>query len=145
MNEQFKHNDSLPSASDDQFVVSLIKRMQQQLAFLEKKIDILIDQSSRRPFSEKPFSKTSRPFGRPYRPFDREHGGASGEKRFDRGHHFEKRHSEESQRFDHKKKAYGDSRESNFSHDRNFARSDGPKEGFGNKNKPVRYQRRDRG
>ena len=128
MSEQFKHNDFLSPAPDEQDVVALIKKMQQQLVSLEKKIDILIDQSSRRPFSEKHFSKPSRPFGRPHRPFDGTHGDASGEKRFDRGRNFEKRHSEENRRFDHKKKTYGDSRENDFGQDRHFARrNDGPK------------------
>ncbi len=134
MNEQIKHD-----------VVDLIKKMQQQLVFLEKKIDILIDQSSRRPFSEKHFSKPSRSFGRPYRPFDRKHSDVTGEKRFDRGRHFEKRHSEENRRFDHKKKVYGDSRESDSGQDRQFARrNDGQNEGFDRKKKPFPYKRKGR-
>jgi len=116
MSEQFKHDDSLSLAPDEQNVVALIKKMQQQLVFLEKKMDILIGQSSR----------PSRSFGRPHRPFDRAPGDASGEKRFD-----------------HKKKAYGDSRESNFGQDRNFARrNDGQKGGFDYKNKPFPYKRK---
>jgi len=146
MSEQIKHNDSLSPASDEQNLMAVIKRMQQQLVFLEKKIDILIDQSSRKSFSENRFSKPSRSFGRPHRPFDRERGDASGRKRFDRGRPpFEKRPGEENRRFGHKERAYGDSRESNFGRDRNFARRNGgQKEGFDHKNKPFPYRRKGR-
>jgi hypothetical protein len=143
MSEQSEQSGSMSPASDEQDAVILIKKMQQQLVFLEKKIDILIEQSSRRPFSGKHFSKPSRPFGRPYRAFNREHGETSGEKRFGRGRPFEKRHSEENRSFDHKEKVYGDSRESDFGRDRRFARrNDGKKEGFIHKKKPFPYKRK---
>ncbi|MFA6217770.1 MAG: hypothetical protein WDL87_09005 [Candidatus Omnitrophota bacterium] len=145
MSEHFEHKDSLPVEPDDQDAVALIRKMQQQLAALEKKIDILLEQSSRRPSGERPFSKPFRSFSRPHRPFDRAHGDASGEKRFDRGRHFGKRPSEESPRFDHKRKTFGDSRESGFSQDRNFARrNDGPRGGFEHKKKPFPYKRKSR-
>ena len=80
MSEHSKENEELsvpPQADSD--VVSLIKKMQQQLNFLEKKIDILIGQSPERPFRdrEKRFSKPFRPsFG----------GGAHhGKRDFNRG------------------------------------------------------------
>ena len=65
-----------PSAVPDESetdVVSILKRMQQQLLFLERKIDLLISQSQERPFGEKtspdkPFQK--RPFSKPFRSFD---------------------------------------------------------------------------
>jgi hypothetical protein len=146
MSEQLNHNDSLPAAADEQDLPALIKKMQQQLGFLEKKIDLLIEQSARRPFSEKPFSKPSRNFGRPHRPFERAHDGAAGEKRFERGRHFEKRSSEDSRRFEHKKKPFENSREGEFSQDRNFAkRNEGQKEGFDYKKKPFHFKRRERG
>ena len=50
MSEQPQHNDSLSSALAEQDVVVLIKKMQQQLIFLEKKIDILISQSQAKIF-----------------------------------------------------------------------------------------------
>jgi len=64
MSEHSEENEELsapPQADSD--VVSLIKKMQQQLNFLEKKIDILIGQSPERPFQdrEKRFSKPFRP------------------------------------------------------------------------------------
>ena len=52
-----------PSETD---LVSLVKKMQQQLNYLEKKIDVLISQSQPKPFRE----RTERPFrGTPDRPF----------------------------------------------------------------------------
>ena len=136
MSEQFQHkaipskvadNDSLPLAPAEQDMVALIKNMQQQLVFLEKKIDILISQSQSKPSSEKHFSKPFRSFSRPYRRSDREHDNTSGEKSFDRGRHFEKRYGEESRGFDHKKKAYDNSRESNFGKGQHFEKPDGEK------------------
>jgi hypothetical protein len=82
MSEHSEENDelsALPQADTD--VVSLIKKMQQQLNYLEKKIDLLIGgQSPERPAfrdREKRFSKPFRPsFG----------GGAShGKRDFNRG------------------------------------------------------------
>jgi len=78
MNEPFEEGDDLPvSSQGDQDIVSLIKKMQQQLNFLEKKIDLLIGQSPERPFRGKSFSKPFRPsFG----------GGAHhGKRDFNRG------------------------------------------------------------
>ena len=66
----------LPQTDTD--VISLIKKMQQQLNFLEKKIDLLIGQSPERSFGEKRFSKPFRPsFGRG--------GNFHGKRNFDRG------------------------------------------------------------
>lgn len=42
----------------DSGVIALINKMQQQLVFLEKKIDILISQSSQRPSAAKGYGKT---------------------------------------------------------------------------------------
>lgn len=52
---------------EDSEVLALIKKVQQHLVFLEKKIDLLVSQSSGggRPFNHRPFSRPSRP------PFDR--------------------------------------------------------------------------
>ena len=64
MSEHSEENEELAAPPQtDSDVVSLIKKMQQQLNFLEKKIDILIGQSPERPFRdrEKRFSKPFRP------------------------------------------------------------------------------------
>ena len=81
MSEHSEENEELvappPTDSD---VISLIKKMQQQLNYLEKKIDILIGggQAPERPFRdrEKRFSKPS------FRP---SFGGGSGGRDFNRG------------------------------------------------------------
>lgn len=146
MSEQFKHNDSLPPVYNEQDLVVLIKRIQQQLVFLEKKIDILIGQSQARPSSERHFKKPFRSFSRPYHHSDGATSNASGERSFDRGRHFEKRHSEESRGFGYKKKTYGDSRENDFSQDRHFTRrNEGQKEWFDQKKKSFPYKRKVRG
>ena len=84
----------------------LIRKMQQQLVILEKKIDILISQPLGRPFSAKHFSKPFRSFGRPDRHSNRAQVNDSGEKSFDRGCHFAKRHDGEKRGFDQKKKPF---------------------------------------
>ena len=64
MSEHSEENEDIavpPPADSD--VVSLIKKMQQQLNFLEKKIDILIGQSP-----EKPFRDREKRFSKPFRP-----------------------------------------------------------------------------
>ena len=106
MSEQFKHSDSLPPAPAEQDMLALIIKMQQQLVFLEKKIDILIRQSQTRPSGEKHFSKPYRSFGPPHRSYDRGRDNASGERSFDRVRHFEKRSGGESRGFDQKKKPF---------------------------------------
>jgi hypothetical protein len=69
-----------PSETD---LVSLLKKMQLQLNFLEKKIDILISQSQAKPFrertaSDRPFQK--RPYSKPSRSFDRPRPHGKGER-----------------------------------------------------------------
>ena len=145
MSEQSRFNEALPPAPAEQDMLALIRKMQQQLVFLEKKIDILINQSLGRPYSEKHFSKPFRSFGRPGRHSNRAHVNASGEKSFDRARHFEKRHSEENRGFDHKKKTYDNSRESDFNQERHFEkRHDDEKRGFDQKKKPFPYKRKGR-
>ncbi len=121
MSEQFKHeahpskvrdglsrsdNDSLPPLPDEQDVVALIKKMQQQLVFLEKKIDILISQSQARPSGEKYFPKSFRPFGHPHRSYDKGRDNASRESDSGQGRHFEKRFGGENRGFNQKKKPF---------------------------------------
>ena len=113
MSEHSEDNEELsvpPQADTD--VVSLIKKMQQQLNFLEKKIDILIGQSPERPFRdrEKRFSKPFRPsFG----------GGGAHKGSFNRG-----------------------PRREGFSHDRpregGFSHGRPPREGGFSKDRPPR-------
>lgn len=109
-------NSSTPQQSEPDVLV-LIKKMQQQLVFLEKKIDILINQSQARPSYERPFSR---------------------ERSFDRGRRFEKRPGEESQGFGYKKKSYDNPRESDSGREHHFEkRHSGENRGFGQKKKPF--------
>jgi len=115
MSEHSEENEGLsvpPQADSD--VVSLIRKMQQQLNFLEKKIDLLIGQSPERSFRdrEKRFSKPFRPsFG----------GGAHhGKRDFHRGPRKEG--------FSHDRP-----REGGFSHDRPRERSFGQEQPFDRK------------
>ncbi|HBR15062.1 MAG TPA: hypothetical protein DD723_05920 [Candidatus Omnitrophica bacterium] len=146
MNQQSQHNDSSSSAPAEQDVVVLIKRIQQQLIFLEKKIDVLINQSQARSFSEKTFSKPFRSSGSPHRRPDRNYDNASREKSFDRGRHFEKRQGEEKQGFGYKRKAYDKPRESDSGQERHSEkRYSGEKRGFAQKKKPVYLKRKEGG
>ena len=49
-------------------VMALLQRMQQQLTYLEKKLDTLIQQSQQKPFNRDNPQRPFRPFGRPNRP-----------------------------------------------------------------------------
>ena len=131
MSEHLEENEELsvpPQADSD--LVSLIKKMHQQLNFLDKKIDILIGQSPERPFRdrEKRFSKPFRPsFG----------GGTShGKRDFHRGPRREG--------FSHDRPREGGfssarPREGGFSHDRpresSFSK-DRPREGGFSQDRP---------
>lgn len=98
----------------DSDVVSLIKKMQQQLNFLEKKIDLLIGQSPERPFRDR-----EKRFSKPFRP---SFGGSAhhGKRDFHR---------------DPRKEGFSHDRprESGFSHDRPRERSFGQERPFDRK------------
>ena len=111
MDEQFSDDTFAvpdPTGTD---VVSLLKRMQQQLLFLEKKIDLLLSQSQERrsperPFQKQSFSKSSRPFGH-----FRHHGKGEPERNFrDRdsaqGRPSKNRHRDEKRTFGPGKKPF---------------------------------------
>jgi hypothetical protein len=68
MNDESPINTTEEDDPPETDLVSLVKRMQQQLNYLEKKIDALISQSQPKPFRE----RTERPFReRPERPFQK--------------------------------------------------------------------------
>ncbi|MCA9395749.1 MAG: hypothetical protein KC649_01150 [Candidatus Omnitrophica bacterium] len=61
-----KHSDPQnfsESSQDESEVMSLLKKMQQHLTFLEKKIDLLVENSSQNSFKEKRFSRPGRSGG----------------------------------------------------------------------------------
>jgi hypothetical protein len=146
MSEQPQNNNPLPPAPADQDVIFLIKRLQQQLTFLEKKIDLLVNQSQARPSQEKPFSKPFRSFG----PSHRRPGPggdypyASGKKSFDRGHHFEKRPGEAKEGFGYKKKPYAHPEGGDPGQGHHFEkRHGGEKKSFDPKKKPFYFKYKD--
>ena len=67
MKKHFKRKSALVAPQDEPGAVSLINKMQQQLSAMEKKLDILISQSSRRPFEKSYSQRPSRPFSHPHR------------------------------------------------------------------------------
>ena len=80
MDEHVKQDDIPIAQQGEPDVLTLVKKIQQQLIFLEKKIDTLINSQSqpsqRPPFRERNFSKP--PFSKPFRSFGRsEHRGNS--------------------------------------------------------------------
>ena len=66
MKKSFKRKSFLVAPQDEPGVADLINKVQQQLSAMEKKLDILINQLSKRPF-EKSYSQN------PSRHFDRSH------------------------------------------------------------------------
>lgn len=144
--QQSQRNDFLPPAPDEQDVAVLVKKMQQQLVLLEKKIDILINQSEARPRSEKHFSKPFRPFN-PHRRFERGNDQPSGKKSFFPGRHFEKRYPEENREFGRPKKVYDNSQERDSGRQGHYFKKGhgGKKKGFVPREKPFYLKRKDRG
>ena len=108
-----------PSAianGSDTDVVSLLKKMRQQLLFLERKIDLLISQSQERLHGEKDssdrlsqkrlFSKQFRSFDHPRRRSRGDHGHGSRESDSAQGHFYEHRPRGKSRGSNPKKKPF---------------------------------------
>jgi hypothetical protein len=116
MKEESSINLAAVSDESDSDVVSLLKKIQQQVLFLEKKIDLLISQSQERPSRERsspdrPFHK--RPFSKPFRSFDHpqrhgkgEYGRSSGERDSAQGRFYERRPHDKSRGPNPKKKPF---------------------------------------
>jgi hypothetical protein len=81
MSEEFKSEEPVvPEAQAD--VVALIKKLQQQVNALDKKIEILLSRPQERSFGDKRFSGSSRPFNRPsFHGRDDRHSSGRGEYR----------------------------------------------------------------
>jgi hypothetical protein len=143
---QSQHDAFLQPAPAEQDVVALIKRMQQQLAFLEKKLDILINQSQVKPSGERHFSKPFRASGQSHRHAAGERDTVYGEKRFERGRRFEKRHGENNRSFGHTGKSYDGPRQSEGGPEHHFEkRHGGEKRGFQHKKNSFYNRQKDRG
>ena len=115
MNEESSINPMAVSDESATDVVSLLKRMQQQLAFLERKIDLLITQSQERPsggkspdrpFRKRPFSKPVRSFDHPQRHGQGEYGHSPRERDSAQGHFYERHLREKSRGANPKKKSF---------------------------------------
>lgn len=104
MNEHIKQDSSSNSPHGELELVVLVKKIQQQLVFLERKLDTLIAQSSQKPFQNRTFPKPFRSFkhsgDRP-----RESGNYSEKKEFGRPSHFEQPPSDQGHGFS-KRKAF---------------------------------------
>jgi len=107
MNENLKRQESSGQPQHEQDVLMLLKKIQQQLVFLERKVDALGGGSSPRPFNK------DRHFRRPPRSFDhpprngeekREHG--SGQTNISRPHYYNRNRGEERQGFSQNKKPF---------------------------------------
>ncbi len=88
MSNHFENQPSPVLPQSESEAVTLLKKVQQQLGFLEKKIDILINRSPEGPSRGKHFSKPFRSFGhsRPHgRPEDGNRGFAPKKKPFFHG------------------------------------------------------------
>jgi hypothetical protein len=86
--------------------VELFKKIQQQLVFLEKKIDTLINQSSPRSFEAKRFSKPLRSFGNSSYHDKGKQGIGLRERTFSRTSRFDKPQADGNQRFGQEKKQF---------------------------------------
>jgi len=106
MSEHFKHDTSSAPPPVEPDVAALIKKMQQQLGFLEKKVDILIRQSSERPFKGRPFSAPFRPFGHSYGHSKGEPHNRSRESSFAQGQSLNKQPGNENREFGQRKKPF---------------------------------------
>jgi len=123
MEKEFKHNNSSSSPQVEPDVVALIKKIQQHLVFLEKKIDTLISRSSEKPSKGQHLSRPFRSYSHSQyhgkkkhynssreggfdqeRHFNREQGG--GKRRFDQERHFNREQGGGKQRFDQGKKPF---------------------------------------
>ena len=67
MKKRFKRKSLLVAPQDESGVADLINKMQQQLSAIEKKLDILVNQSSKRPFEKNYSQKPFRRFDHSYR------------------------------------------------------------------------------
>ena len=104
MNEHSQQQGISNGSPDEPEMVVLIKKLQQHLVFLEKKIDILIGRSSHKPFKENRFSKPIRSGGHSHRRVWTEGGNHSSERNLGRSGPFDQSHGGGGHGFSHGKK-----------------------------------------
>jgi len=110
MEKHFEHNSSSVQPQAEPDVVAMLKKIQQQLVFLEKKIDSLINKPSGRPFERKPFLKPQRSFGHSHHYGKGQQGSSSRVGNFGQGRRFDKQQSDGNRKFGQKKKPFYHSR-----------------------------------
>ena len=68
--ETFQKENMSDKNENEQVIIEMLEKMQQQLSFLEKKLDTLVQNSQQKPSfnRERSFSRPFRPFGRPSGP-----------------------------------------------------------------------------
>jgi hypothetical protein len=116
MKEDSSINLAAVSDESEDDVVSLLKKIQQQVLYLERKIDMLISQSKERPsgenssqdrsFRKRPFSKPFRSFDHPQRHGKGVYGHGSGERDSAQGRFYERRPHDKSRGPNPKKKPF---------------------------------------
>ena len=84
MKKRFKRKSLSDAPHDGRGLVGLINKVQQQLSAMEKKLDILISQSSKRPFEKSYSQKPFRRFNHSHRPDRARQGDGPRERTFTR-------------------------------------------------------------
>ncbi|MBU2541131.1 MAG: hypothetical protein KJ593_04445 [Candidatus Omnitrophica bacterium] len=131
MNEDFKKEDSSVPLQEEQQVLALIKRLQQQIIFLEKKVDILLSRSVQRTNETRSFSRPSHSFGRSQRQGKARYRDRSRERGFS-ADRLDKQHDEESRGSEQREKPFY-----------RFDKRQGGSRKPGQRNKPLFHRRRD--
>jgi len=143
MSEQFEQDGSIAVPHVETDVLVLIKKMQQQLVFLEKKIDTLISQIQERPSRERSFSKPYRSFGNTQRYERGDRDSRPRERGFSPRGSFNKYHSDEGRPQERSFSKYPS--DEGRSSERHFHKHQGDeKRGFGSRSKPFFRGRKDR-
>ncbi len=84
MKKYFKRKKSSSASQDGPIIADLMNKVQQQMSAVEKKLDILISQSSKRPFEKDYSQKPPRRFEHPNRHDRPRHGSGHREKTYTR-------------------------------------------------------------
>ncbi|MFH1776403.1 MAG: CxxC-x17-CxxC domain-containing protein [Candidatus Omnitrophota bacterium] len=84
MKKSFKRKNLLAAPQHDPGVAGLINKLQQQLSAMEKKLDILISQSSKKPFEKNYSQKPSQRFNHSHRHDRGRQGNGSRERTYTR-------------------------------------------------------------
>ena len=120
-----KQDKRVLQTSNETDVAVLVKKMQQQLVYLEKKIDLLIDQSSFKGQGRGNYPKSST---RSRGPYERGNKSTFGTKSRIGGGRFEKRHKENDWQGGYKPKTFGESQKNSagggrYENQRNFGKN----------------------